>query len=100
MCWWWFRSLPGSSSSFLADPWPQLRCPSPLPTVISCDETEEGQSLHSSQQSQEAPHDDGGKVEEAPPPPKAEREGGVIQSTHPNYHLFFYPQGDEVGMKL
>ena len=39
--------------AFLADPWPQLRCPSPLPTVISCDETEE-----QSQHSQEAPHDD------------------------------------------
>ena len=70
--------------------------------MISCDETEEGQSLHSSQQSQEAPHDDGGgkAAEDAPQPPKAEREGGVIQSTHPNYHLFFYPQGDEVGKKL
>ena len=43
-----------TATAFLADPWPQLRCPSPLPTVISCDETEEGQSIHSSQQSQES----------------------------------------------
>ena len=59
-----YDTTEGGDALLLADPWPQLRCPSPLPTVISCDETEE-----QSQHSQEAlPHeDDGGGTEVLPP---------------------------------
>ena len=63
----------GGDALLLADPWPQLRCPSPLPTLISCDETEE-----QSQHSQEAlPHeDDGGGDGPQVLPPTALRTAG------------------------
>ena len=63
----------GGDALLLADPWPQLRCPSPLPTLISCDETEE-----QSQHSQEAlPHeDDGGGGGPQVLPPTALRTAG------------------------
>ena len=72
--------------AFLADPWPQLRCPSPLPTVISCDETEE-----QSQHSQEAPHDDDNNNNNAEETlPTTEREGNRIGQVPAPRPLLYY----------